>query len=375
MINRSTRLLAGVAFSAVMGCAIAASPAQAYTEKVLNGAVGYPYSPVLKVGDTFYGASLLGGDLNCFAPNGCGTVFQMDRHGHETILYSFTGVTNGDGAYAAGPTIRDAQGNIYGTTEGGGTDCDGSGGGCGTVFKVDPTGKETVLHAFTDSYGTEGPNSGVVQDSSGNLYGTNYSGGADQAGSLFKIDASGNYTLLHSFTCAANDGCHPNLTPLLINNKGNLYGVTNYGGSAGGWGVVYKYNTSTGKLKILYSFSGGADGGYPMGALIRDASGNFYGTTLDGGIAYGNNGNGIAYKLSKGVQTVLYTMPSDGVGSDGPYGAGLVMDKDGNLYGTTRFLGANHRGNVFKIDTAGHETDLYSFTGGTDGEAIEIRLA
>lgn len=373
MTKRSIRLqLIGTTFLTAFACAFAVAPAsaQTYKEKVLHsfsgGADGgFPYAPLLPAGDTFYGTSLLGGNSNCNAPNGCGTVYQMDRHGRETVLYSFAGVTKGDGAYPAGPLIRDAQGNFYGTTEGGGIDCDGSGAGCGTVFKIDATGKETVLHEFTDSYGALGPNSGVVRDSSGNLYGTNYSGGDDQAGSMFEIDAGGNYTLLHSFTCAANDGCYPNLAPMIFDKKGNILGVTAYGGSAGGWGVVYNFDTSANTLKILYSFSGGTDGGYPMGQPLEDKAGNIYGTTFNGGIGFGNNGVGVAYKLSKGKQTVLYTVPS----GSGPYGAGLIMDHAGNLYGTTSFSGADSHGTVFRIDPEGNETDLYSFTGGNDGNS------
>ncbi|HEX4157494.1 MAG TPA: choice-of-anchor tandem repeat GloVer-containing protein [Rhizomicrobium sp.] len=363
----------GAAFLATLACALVTAPAQAqtYKQKVLHsfsgGADGgYPYAPVIRVDGKFYGTTLLGGQSSCNAPNGCGTVYQMNEHGHETVLYSFTGVTNGDGAYPAGPLMRDAQGNFYGTTEGGGTDCDGSGAGCGTVFKIDTAGKETVLHAFTDSYGGQGPNSGVVRDSSGNLYGTNYSGGDENAGSIFKVDAGGNYTLLHSFTCAANDGCYPNLTPMIMDKKGDILGVTAYGGAAGGWGVIYKLETSSNKLKILYSFSGGSDGGYPMGAVLQDKAGNLYGTTLNGGVGFGNNGEGVVYKLAKGVQSVLYTVPA---GGSGPYGAGLVMDAAGNLFGTTSFSGADQRGSVFKIDPSGNETDLYSFSGGADGDS------
>lgn len=367
MINISARVpSASVVFAGLIGCAIAVGPAQAYTEKVLHsfsgGADGgYPWTPLLHADGNFYGAAALGG------ANGFGTVYQMDRHGHQTVLYTFNGINNGDGAYPQGSLLRDAQGNLYGTTAGGGIDCDGSGVGCGTVFKIDTTGKETVLHAFTDSYGGLGPDSGVVRDASGNLYGLNYSGGNSQAGSIFKIDAAGNYTLLHSFGCGANDGCYPNLATPILDKKGNLFGVTANGGSAGGWGIVYKFDTSNNTLKILYSFSGGADGGYPMGRLLRDSAGNFYGTTLNGGISFGNNGNGVAYKLVKGVQTVLYTVPQGNGGGNGPYGAGLIMDDSGNLYGTTRLSGAQNFGSVFKIDPSGKETDLYSFTGGADG--------
>lgn len=374
MMKRSSHLQsAGTAFLAALACALAGAPAlaQTYKEKVLHSFSGgtdggYSYAPLIRANGNFYSTTALGGDLGCHAPYGCGTVYQMDRHGNETVLYSFTGVTKGDAAFAEGPLIRDSQGNFYGTTEGGGTDCDGSGAGCGTVFKLDSNGNETVLHAFTDSYGGQGPNSGVVRDSSGNLYGANYSGGVDNAGSIFEVDANGNYTLLHSFTCAHNDGCYPNLVPMIIDKKGNIYGVTAYGGSAGGWGVVYKFEPSGNTLKILYSFSGGADGGYPMGALLRDSSGNFYGTTLNGGSGYGNNGDGVVYKLAKGVQSVLYTIPA---GGSGPYGAGLIMDGTGNLFGTTSFSGAYQRGSVFKIDPNGNETDLYSFTGGADGDS------
>lgn len=377
--NSACMQSAATAILTALACALAAAPAaaQANKEKVLysysgGSDGGYPEGPAIRVGDNYYGTTLTGGNDTCNAPYGCGTVYELAPHGKETVLYTFTGA-NGDGAFPDGPLIRDAQGNFYGTTAGGGdTNCQ-----CGTVFELDSSGKETVLYAFTDSFTAQGPNSGVVRDKHGNLYGTNYTGGGGangNDGTIFKIDAKGNYTVLHSFSCAVkDDGCFPWLAPMIMDAKGNLFGVTFFGGSAGGYGTAYEFDTSSNKLKVLYSFSGGADGGEPSGALLADGSGNFYGTTYSGGAAFGAGGNGVVYKLSKGVQTVLYTFPTNGgngnYGSGGPYGAGLVTDKAGNLYGTQWGGGAAYQGSVFKVDPSGNETDLYDFTGGADGLA------
>ena len=154
-----------------------------------------------------------------------------------------------------GGLIRDSKGNLYGTTNGGGAS------GAGVVFKVDTSGNETVLYSFTGGADGGYPLAGVIRDSAGNLYGTTNGGGASGAGVVFKVDTSGNETVLYSFTGGA-DGGFPLWVVLARDSAGNLYGTT-AGGGASGAGVVFKVDTS-GNETVLYSFTGGADGGNPV---------------------------------------------------------------------------------------------------------------
>jgi uncharacterized repeat protein (TIGR03803 family) len=225
------------------------------------------------------------------------------------------------------------------------------------VYKVDVAGHETVLCSFTD--GTDGglPRAGVIWDSAGNLYGTTSAGGTSDRGVLYKVDKTGKETVLHSFTGQA-DGDYP-FTGVIRDPAGNLYGTTSDGGSYNG-GQVYKVSAN-GQKTALYSFTGGADGGYPDAGVIRDPAGNVYGTTDIGGTF----NNGVVYKVNMaGQETVLYSFTG---GVDGAFASGVIRDSAGNLYGTTSAGGASGAGVVFKVDATGHETVLYSFTGGVDG--------
>src|ERR1035441_3236450 len=189
----------------------------------------------------------------------------------ETVLHSFT--TNPPkGANPNGGVIRDSAGNLYGTTSAGGT-------GYGVVFKVNTAGKETVLYSFTGGADGGQPHAGLILDSAGNLYGTTYAGGEGGAGVVFKVNMAGQETVLYSFTGGA-DGKRPNAGGIR-DSGGNLYGTTQSGGTANS-GVVYDLNTS-GRGGVLYSFTGGADGGAPFAGVIRDSAGNLYGTTSSGG--------------------------------------------------------------------------------------------
>jgi uncharacterized repeat protein (TIGR03803 family) len=193
------------------------------------------------------------------------------------LLYSFKSITTGEFPYAG--LVRDTAGNLYGTTYyGGDTQCLHFG-GCGTVFKVDTTGKETVLHSFTGSADGKFPTAGVVRDAAGNLYTTTKGGGTSGNGSVFKLDTTGKETVLYSFT-GSPDGSGPG--NLIRDTNGNLYGTTAYGGMSGN-GTVFKVDT-TGKETVLHSFAGtGGDGANPYAGLVRDAAGNLYGTTFLGG--------------------------------------------------------------------------------------------
>jgi uncharacterized repeat protein (TIGR03803 family) len=217
------------------------------------------------------------------------------------VLYTVAG--GADGGVPAAGLVSDGAGNLYGTTEFRGTS------DWGVVFKLDANGNESVLHSFTGGAGADGstPRAGLIRDPAGNLYGTALQGGSAcggfTCGVVFKIDSTGHESLLHSFD--GTDGESPE-AGLLRDLAGNLYGTTSAGGS--GYGVVFKLDT-TGTETVLYSFTGAADGAQPLGGLIADSEGNFYGTTQTGGdfSACAADGCGVVFKLdpTTGKETVL----------------------------------------------------------------------
>jgi uncharacterized repeat protein (TIGR03803 family) len=277
----------------------------------------------------------------------------------QKTIYSFKG--DPDGAAPVTPLIRDNGGNLYGTTYIGGTNN-------GTVFKVSSAGKETLLHTFTGPDGSA-PWGGLVRDAAGNLYGTTAYGGAFDFGTVFKITEAGEESVVYSFAGPPNDGGNPFAT-LVLDSEGNLYGTTVVGGSGNctggsgqkGCGTVFKVSAN-GTESLLHNFAGGADGLYPGSALIRDAAGNLYGTTSQGGQAnctnFAANGCGTVFKVtSAGVETVLHAF--SGYPTDGEYPQGVTL-VGGNLYGTAQTGGTYGYGTVFEITSAGSESLLYSF--------------
>jgi len=245
-------------------------------------------------------------------------VYKIDASGHQSVLYTFTG--GADGGLPVSGVIRDSADNLYGTTYWGGT------ANAGAVYKIDTSGHESVLYSFTGGADGGNPNAGVIGDSAGNLYGTTVSGGTANAGVVYKVDASGHESVLHSFTGFADGGLP--YAGVIRDSTGNLYGTTYSGGTADD-GVVYKIDTS-GHESVLYSFTGGADGRNPYAGVIGDSAGNLYGTTYYGGTADW----GVVYKIdTSGHESVLYTFTG---GADGgnPY-AGVIRGPAGNVYGTT----------------------------------------
>ena len=280
----------------------------------------------------FYGTTADGGTAFL------GTVFSMRPDGTLTTLYSFAGSPN-DGAGPAAGVIRDAAGNLYGTTfrgGGTGTNCFGT---CGTVFKLSPDGTETILHSFTGGPSDGGnPSGGLIQDSAGNLYGTTQYGGTTSNGNgtgngvVFKVAPDGTETVLYTFLGPGgppDDGANPQ-SGLIQDSEGNLYGTTENGGAYSG-GTLFKLSP-TGVETVLHSFGGPStlEGRSPMAGVIMDSSGNLYGTT---GVVGSSGGGPSVYELSPdGTLTVLHSY----AGSYGPPSQGaLVQDQARNLYDTT----------------------------------------
>jgi uncharacterized repeat protein (TIGR03803 family) len=341
-----------------------------------------PYAGVIMdSAGNVYGTTVGGGSASY------GTVFKLDPSGNETVLHSFTGA-NGDGENPEAGLVLDSAGNLYGTTEYGGVHSSSCYYGCGIVFKLDPSGSETVLYSFTSTNGDGSiPYSlqtSIILDTTDNLYGTTARGGAAGNGTVFKLDPSGNETVLYSFTGANGDGALPVAGPIM-DSVGNLYGTTVIGGAAGN-GTVFKLDPS-GNETVLYSFTGAnGDGGNPIAGVVMDSAGNLYGTTVGGG----KLGFGAVFKLdASGKETVLYSFT--GANGDGLYlVAGVILDSAGNLYGTTPYsnnptstnapcgvypiylLEIFGCGTVFKLDPSGNETVLYGFTGESGDGAMPL---
>jgi len=298
------------------------------TESVFYSFATIPYSGLVQGNDgNLYGTTASGGT------SGRGTVFKITPSGTETVLFSFP--AGSSDPYTG--LIQGSDGNFYGTTGAGGTTDDG------TVFKITPSGTETVLHAFAKS-GSDGetPYAGLIQGSDGNFYGTTYFGGAGGFGTVFKVTPSGTETVLYSFA-GGNDGEHP-YAGVIQGSDGNFYGTTYQGGSSG-FGTVFKV-TPSGTETVLYTFAGGSsDGAYPEAGLIQGSDGNFYGDTLQGGAG----GLGTVFELTpSGTETLLHAFA--GGSSDGANpSANLVQGSDGNLYGSTGAGGASGNGTFFKV--------------------------
>lgn len=283
-----------------------------------------------------------------------GAVFKVDTAGQFTVLYRFPGVS-ATGSSGGSPTgvILDSAGNIYGA---------GPGGVSGMLYEISTAGTATMLYNFTGAHGGTEPNN-IVVTSSGEIYGTTFYGGAANMGTVYRTDATGRETVLHSFT-GGTDGAIPPPGPVAVDSAGNVYGTTAHGG-AFDQGVVYKIDAS-GTQTILHSFTDGADGGYPYGGVILGEDGNLYGTTEGGGSgSLTGIQEGVVFKMSvSGDETVLYSFT--GLADGGVPVTGLVRDTSGNLYGAT-YTGGLGDGVVFKVTPGGEETALYSFNGEADG--------
>lgn len=290
----------------------------------------------------FYGTLQAGGsNLTLCGGSGCGTVFKMTPTGALTVLYNFCSQTNcADGSTPYTGLTLATDGNFYGTTSAGWTDCvDGV--NCGTVFKLTPSGNLTTLYSFcmqTNCTDGASPYAGLIQATNGSFYGTTHAGGANciatgGCGTVFNITSSGALTTLYSF--CAQSGCTDGNAPkwLMLAANGDIYGSTSLGGSStactNGCGTIFKI-TPSGTLTTVYSFDS-TDGSNPSTPL-QATDGNFYGTGHRGG-AYGE---GTIFKLTpSGTLTTLYNFCAESGCADGSIPAGLMQDTNGKFYGST----------------------------------------
>jgi len=312
---------------------------------------GYPYTGhLLFKGGTLYGTTADGGT------DYCGTIFSVTTAGVQTTLYSFT--CGSDGAYPYGGVIGDDSGNLYGTAYYYGSDY------CGTVWKLSSSGTLSVLHSFEG--GTSDfcyPFQGLAKDAKGNMYGTTTGGGADSYGGLYEISSSGTFSILESFDYSST-GAYPDYGALRIDKNGNLYGLTADGGTDG-YGTLYEYSAG-GTFTVLHNFAGGStDGGYCYGTVARDGKGNLYGACGYGG---SNSYYGVIWKVSSsGTETILHNNSYSSSDICYTYSGVSFGPKSGSLIGLSEECGANYDGALYEISSSGTLTLLHSFDYGVDG--------
>jgi uncharacterized repeat protein (TIGR03803 family) len=363
---------------ALLACTsvLCASAFASYTETVLysfprTGNVNLPTGLIEDSAGNFYGVGDTGGTFNL------GGVFELSNTGSgwtSTVLYSFAGGT--DGENPSGSLVMDASGNLYGATfsGGSGTSCTN---GCGQVYELSPSASgwtKTVLHSFNTTDGV-GPEGTLTFDSAGNLFGTTQMGGANGDGTVFELSPSATGWIrktLYSFNSGTGYG---NRGPVSFDSQGRLYGTTQYGGSAND-GTIYQLSPPTSTVawwtyRRLHAFTG-KDGSNPLwSTLIFDAAGNLYGTAVQGG---NSSGNGVVYELSPTSAggwklTVLHSF-SGGNDGDLPE-SGLVFDASGNLWGTAETGGLFGFGTVYEMTrtSTGHWSliNQHSFASTGDG--------
>jgi uncharacterized repeat protein (TIGR03803 family) len=308
---------------------------------------------------SFYGTTVSGGAANA------GTVFCLSADGLVfKTLYSFTG--GGDGGNPSASLAQGSGGSFYGTAYNGGA------GNSGTLFRITSAGDFTLLASLSGANGAQ-PDAALLRAGDGSWYGAADDGGpftnmvyqAEGYGSIFRLTTNGELSAPVIFN--NSDGAHPGA--LAQGVDGNFYGTTAWGGpyvtgspDGLGYGTIFMLSTN-GLVTTLYSFTGGADGGWPYAGLVLGKDGNFYGTAFSGGRQF--YGYGAIYRVTPdGTYTKLYTfIDSDGAN---PY-AGLIQGSDGNFYGATSAGGAQGLGTVFQVTTNGALATLHSFAGAIDG--------
>jgi uncharacterized repeat protein (TIGR03803 family) len=278
-----------------------------------------------------YGTTQVGGT------NSAGNVFRMSLTGVLSNLYSFSDPVDGSNPYA--PLVQANDGNLYGFTTSGGSNS------YGNTFRINPNGTLTPLYSFTNGSDGTGPVSALIQASDGNLYGVTAGGGSAKKGSVFRLAADGRPINLYSFS-GGQDGLTPNT--LVQGGDGILYGTTTHStiGPFQFYGTIFKITTN-GQFGTLYTLNT-ADGHYPNAGLVQASDGNFYGTTYNGGAFGSGLGNGTVFRIAPNG-TFITLASFDGFNDGANPAAALVQGPDGALYGTTTTGGWNGRGTVFRL--------------------------
>lgn len=342
----------------------------------------YPSVGAIDGDGNLYGTTFQGGGLGTCSNGGCGTLFKLSPDGTRTLLHTFSGP---DGYEPTG-TVRDAAGNIYGATVGGGRH------GYGAVFKYTPGGRFSLIYSFpapdnhNDAPKGIWPTSGLTLGMDGNLYGTASHGGINNqcgtggCGTVFRITPHGKFTRLYAFR-GAGDGCSSE-GGVAVDAAGNVYGTTQ-GCGYGNYGTVYRIDPS-GTETVLHVFQEGLDGNNPTATPVLDEAGNVYGGTISGGgdgcggVGVIGPGCGILYKIAPdGTETILHAFKGALEGGDGAIVEGVYLDAKGNLYGTTGAGGTPLAcgfpfgcGTIFKFAPDGTETVLHRFLGPQYGDGV-----
>ena len=340
------------------------APAQSFT--VIHTFTGTSDGGTPFAGFTIDGLGNLYGTASGGGSSGAGVVFKMSTSGQETVVHNFAG--GSDGANPQARLVMDAAGNLYGTTYSGGVS------NAGTVFKVTRSGKEKVLYSFSGGADGGSPIAGLTIDKAGNLYGTTSTGGANGSGTVLKLAvptvAGGSWTesVLRSFG-AGTDGATP-VAGVTLDESGNLYGTTSAGGTYG-YGTVFQLKplASGWTENILHDFTLGTDGGIPYAGVTLGGKGILYGAATDGGGGT-NGGGGTVFELTHGSGGWTFNVLSVLSGWDVSGTFRDLLVESGKIYATTHCDGTDRDGTVYELTLANGTwtyNSLYEFTGGTDG--------
>jgi uncharacterized repeat protein (TIGR03803 family) len=330
-----------------------------WTEKILHAFTGgldgaYPVGLVMDAQGILYGLTTMGGTGVCSM--GCGVAYKLTPTASGpwsfSALHRFQG--GSDGAWPYGTLVLDGSGNLFSTTNVGGANSSG------TVFELSRTStggwKETIIDSLADG---SFPRAGVTFDGAGNLYGTTTAGGSTGDGTVFQLSPNGagwTETVIHDFNASVGDGSFPT-DKLWLDAAGNVYGTTFWGGTGADpicvshCGIVFRLAAGSWQEEILHEFQNVPDGGNPAAGMVMDSEGNLFGSTFSGGVFHGS---GAAFRLSPGSggtwsETRLHAFMD---GDDGGGPRGVIVDSAGNVYGTTDNGGARQFGVVFKLSAA-----------------------
>ncbi len=274
--------------------------------------------------------------------NNFGNVFRVDTNGNESVLYNFDAT---HGKYPAGGLTLASDGYFYGTTQAGGTF------NAGVLFKISASGNLTVLYNFAGSSDCF-PDGPPMEALDGNMYGTTQGNGSGYGGEVYKFTRSGVFTVIYDFT---NTGASVPISPVIRASDGTLYGTASEGGR-NGYGMIFKMTTS-GAMTREFSLAVKISGGYPQWPLIQASDGNFYGVT-DGSYLGGD----VFQITQNGTFSVLYHQQIGSGSNLTITNSGVVQATDGNLYGLALGGGASGYGGVYQLTLDGGYSDVYDFS-------------